>query len=126
MSYHSKYSIYHFQAFNPKTDLNQFDYATFLAKWASRVKHRRYQLRDWKVFVVVPENDQIAIIYDRGQSDKNHIEVLRPEDCEISMKRPEPDPAFSKNIHPDEEAYIQLIPNDPNWNKSEDNINRYH
>ena len=75
--------------------------------------------------MVVPENDQLAIIYDRGHLDKNHIEVVKPGDCQISMRRPHPDPNISDIIHPAEETFIQQIPVDPNWNKSEDNINKY-
>ena len=106
-------------------DLSKEDYAIFLAKWASRVKHSHHRARDWKVFMVVPENKQLAVIYDRGQTDKNHIEIVNPEDCAISMRRPWPDPIITKIIHPAEETFIQQIPVDPNWNKPEDNFIRY-
>ena len=123
---HRKSSLFHFQVFNPKKDLSGEDYATFLAKWASRVRHTSYQYRDWKVFMVLPEKQEVWLVYERGHLDKNHLECVKANDCTISMRLPTPDPLITQIIHPEEETFIQELPVDPNWNKSEDNVNRLY
>ena len=109
--------------FNPKKDLNGVDYATFLAKWASRVRHTSYyNSRDWKVFMVLPEKQEVWLVYERGHLDINHLENVKTDDCTISMRRPFPDPLISQIIHPEEETFIQGLPVDPNWDKAGDNV----
>ena len=110
-------------AFNPKKDLSGLDYATFLAKWASRVRHTSYyNSRDWKVFYVLPEKQEVVLVYERGHQDKNHLEFVKADDCTISMRRPSPDPLISQMIHPEEETFIQGLPVDSNWDKPGDKI----
>ena len=110
-------------AFNPKKDLNGVDYATFLAKWASRVRHTSYyNSRDWKVFMVLPEKQEVWLVYERGHLDINHLENVKTDDCTISMRRPFPDPLISQIIHPEEETFIQGLPVDSNWDKPGEKI----
>ena len=115
---HSKFSLFNFQTFNPKKDLSGLDYATFLAKWASRVKHTSYyNSRDWKVFMVLPEKQEVWLVFERGHFDKNHLECVKAGDCTISMRKPFPDPLITQEIHPEEETFIQELPVDQNWDK---------
>ena len=88
----------------------------FLAKWASRVSHTAYQYRDFKVVKVLPEKKEVWLLYQQSLSNQNHIEYAKAKDCKITMRRPHADPVIDKQIHSEEETFIQELPVDPDWN----------
>ena len=76
--------------------------------------------------MVLPEKQEVWLMYERGHLDKNHLECVKADDCTMSMRKPFPDPLITQVIHPEEETIIQEFPVDPNWNTSEDNVNKFH
>lgn len=92
-------------------------YALFLAKWASRVHYSKtYIRRDWKVFHILPEKQEVWLIY--GPNDFLHC--VNSSDCTITYKRPYADSSVVQVLHPDEEKFLQDIPIDLNWQKPHD------
>ena len=72
--------------------------------------------------MVLPEKQEVWLVYERGHLDINHLENVKTDDCTISMRRPFPDPLISQMIHPEEETFIQGLPVDSNWDKPGEKI----